>query len=95
MFVRGSGLHTLIEKKFGGVPRLHRLHFDEPPAWSFEKIREGKAWEQVEREAAKERKTKAGESNLPTTESTSRGNSTTSKGKTRDKVGEKIGVSGA
>jgi len=70
---------------------LANQYRDKTPA---EKIREGKAWEQVEREAAKERKTKAGESNLPTTESTSRGNSTTSKGKTRDKVGEKIGVSG-
>lgn len=51
-----------------------------------EKIREGDAWEQLEREKAKERKENAGGH----TEKLPEGDA----GETREKVGEKIGVSG-
>lgn len=57
---------------------------DKTPA---EKIREGEAWERVESEKAKERNSETGGASpekLPDTD----------KGETREKVGEKIGVSG-
>jgi len=62
---------------------LANQYRDKTPA---EKIREGKAWEQVEREAAKERKEQATghQEKFPEAET----------GQARDKVGEKIGVSG-
>jgi len=105
VFVRASGLNTLIEKRFGGVPRLHRLHFDEPPAWSFEKIREGEAWEEIEREKAHERQSSGGVDKLPegkngsTREKAHERQSSGGadklregeKGETSEKVGEKIG----
>lgn len=49
-----------------------------------EKIREGELWEELERERAKEREQSGGVETLPQGET----------GKTRDKVGEKVGLSG-
>ena len=49
-----------------------------------EKINEGEAWEKIEKEKAKEREHSGGVENFPQGET----------GKSRDKVGEKIGVSG-
>ena len=55
---------------------------DKTPA---EKIREGEAWEKIESEKATEREQSGGTVELPEGE----------KGETREKVGEKIGVSGS
>jgi len=70
----------------GETDELRRLllanqYRDKTPA---EKIREGKAWEQVEREKAHERQSSGGVDKLPEGKN----------GSTREKVGDKIGVSG-
>jgi ParB family chromosome partitioning protein len=63
---------------------LANQYRDKTPA---EKINEGEAWEQIERQKAKERNSKsAGSSPKEVTD--------TQTGDTRDKVGEKIGTSG-
>lgn len=60
---------------------LANQYRDKTPA---EKIREGEAWEEIEREKAHERQSSGGSDKLRDGE----------KGKTSEKVGEKIGVSG-
>ncbi len=60
---------------------LANQYRDKTPA---EKIREGQAWESIEREKAQERERSGGVKTFTHGE----------KGRTRDKVGEKIGVSG-
>jgi len=66
---------------------LANQYRDKTPA---EKIREGQAWESIEREKAKERQSHG--QTAPGKNAS--GNSTTSEEPTRQKVGDKIGVSG-